>query len=467
MSATEAARGSATLLALLREAARARPDAIAVASVPAPPAPLESLLRAAPRETAVLWHPPAGDALSGIGETARVALSGAARFEDLHEAGARLAGRLHARGGGAAGALPALVGGLAFAPGTAAATPWAGFGDGLFVLPRWTYRRRGDAGLLTLAVEASQVEALAAAIAREHRAIAGVLAAPPPAARAPRAPAALRSTAEDDWRRLVEDARSAIARGAMEKVVLARRTIVEMPAPIDAADLLSRLEEQHGEQFRFAVRAGGRTFLGASPELLVALRGNDVSCDALAGSAVRAPDGATDAELGRQLLANPKERLEHDLVVRAIRERLAPWCARLEIPPAPSVRVLRRLLHLSTPVRGELRAPRALPALARLLHPTPAVGGHPTAPAVAWIQEHEPDPRGWYAGPVGRIGADGDGEFAVAIRSALVDGATAHVYAGAGILPGSEPHAEFEETRVKGLGVLTALGLYGGEAGRR
>jgi isochorismate synthase EntC len=153
------------------------------------------------------------------------------------------------------------------------------------------------------------------------------------------------------------------------------------------------------------------------------------------------------------------------VVERALVRALAPLCRSLDVAPAPEVRALRDVLHLCTPVRGQLARPLHLLQLAEALHPTPAVGGEPTAPALAWIAGHEQAPRGWYAGPVGWFDASGDGELAVAIRSGLVAGRKGYAWAGSGIVAESDPDAEYAETGVKQRALLDVLGVEAEEAG--
>jgi salicylate biosynthesis isochorismate synthase len=180
-----------------------------------------------------------------------------------------------------------------------------------------------------------------------------------------------------------------------------------------------------------------------------------VVSEAMAGSV---PHGASAA-----LLESEKDRREHDLVVDAIVERLSPHCTALERSAEPQVRELPNVVHLQTPVTGVLREPVHVLDLLDLLHPTPAVGGVPVDDAVRWIVAREPVPRGWYSGPVGWFDAAGDGEFAVALRSGLVRGRRAHVYAGAGIVRGSVPAAEYAETALKLRPLLDALGVRGAD----
>jgi isochorismate synthase len=200
---------------------------------------------------------------------------------------------------------------------------------------------------------------------------------------------------------------------------------------------------------------GGGTLVAATPERLVKKAGPDVACDALAGS--RAPGGmrgdATDL-----LLASGKDRREHELVVRAIAGALRELGAEVDMPATPLVRALRHVVHLHTPITATLRTPCHVLELAARLHPTPAVGGTPTRAATTWIATHEA-PRGWYAAPVGWFDLDGNGEFAVAIRSGVLAGNRAQLWAGAGIVAGSDPDRELAETEIKLRAVLGALGV--------
>src|SRR5690606_10278877 len=207
---------------------------------------------------------------------------------------------------------------------------------------------------------------------------------------------------------------------------------------------------------------GGGQLIAATPERLVRRDGATVACDALAGSLARA-DGDDSAAA---LLASGKDRREHDLVVRAIASALGELGAVPEMPGTPSVRTLRHVHHLHTPIAAQLSEPRHVLELAAALHPTPAVGGTPTPLATEWIAAHEPAPRGWYAAPVGWFDLDGNGDLAVAIRSGLVvpDDARpgtsrAHLWAGAGIVAGSDPERELAETDLKLRAILGALGV--------
>jgi len=252
-----------------------------------------------------------------------------------------------------------------------------------------------------------------------------------------------------EFEAIVGRAIDAIDRGEIEKVVLAREVVVEADQAFDVRDILARLVHQQPGCFVYASDG----LVGASPELLVRRAGTIVESRPVAGTAV-----AEGEESLRRLAASVKDTNEHRFVVDGILDALAPVCSTLDAGD-PEVAVFGPIAHLATPVRGELAgldAPDAL-ALARLLHPTPAVGGTPRQAALDAIRELEGFDRGRYAGPVGWVDARGDGEWAIALRGAELDGARARLVAGAGIVAGSDPAAEWAETQAKFEPMLRAL----------
>jgi len=349
-------------------------------------------------------------------------------------------------------ARPRFLGGAAFAPGAADRAPWQGFGDAWFVLPRWTYVSDGARAMFVLAADASDVADSArwqAELAR-LRAISAVATEQPPLVE-------LQPAAADEWRAQVTDITNAIARGACSKIVAARTCAVALAGNVDAASLLAALDDRHADCVRVLVRPPHAGMLvAATPERLVRRDGRTVQCDALAGTISIGTDDAR-----AKLLASAKDRREHDLVVEAIRVALEDAGAVIELDRhrEPDVRALRHVLHLHTPFHATLREPRHVLELVARLHPTPAVGGTPTASAIEWIQSHEPALRGWYSSPVGWFDLDGNGELAVAIRSGVFVGNRAHLYAGAGIVAGSDPDRELAETDAKFRAMLGALGV--------
>ena len=269
---------------------------------------------------------------------------------------------------------------------------------------------------------------------------------------------------KDAFHRLVGMFSGAVGRGRIDKVVLARRVGLRSPVELDVPNALRRLAASAPESTIYAFRRGGRTFLGATPERLVSTEGRTFRTVAVAGTIRRGADAAEDEALGRALLASEKDREEHAIVVEAIRDLLTPVTDTLEVAPRPGVMTLRFVQHLVTEISGTVPDAHGLLALGERLHPTPAVGGEPRDVALALLDEHEGFDRGWYAGPVGWLGADGDGELCVALRCGIVDRTNATLFAGCGIVADSDPDLEWEESRIKLRAVVSALGIPGDEA---
>jgi len=434
----------------------ARGDGLTFVAVPAPVVPVAALVDAALGEPLVTWTS-ADLAIAGIGVAREVRGRGDARWQQVIDGA-----RVRVAGGVLDGqpvaldqlglARPRFLGGAAFAPGAAERAPWVGFGDAWFVLPRWTYVHDGTRAYLVLAVdpaEAGDPSRWTRDLARLRAALASAPPARPQAALVELLPAPA-----DAWRGQVEAITSAIARGECSKIVAARTCGVALAGPVRAAELLAALDDRHADCVRLLVRPpGAGTLIAATPERLVHRDGEVVRCDALAGTVASSDAGAT-------LLASGKDRREHALVVTAVRAALEACGGDVDVPAEPAVRALRHVLHLHTPIRATLREPRHVLELAASLHPTPAVGGTPTEIAREWIRTHEPVARGWYASPVGWFDLDGNGELAVAIRSGVLAGNRAHLWAGAGIVAGSDPERELAETDVKLRAMLGALGVH-------
>jgi menaquinone-specific isochorismate synthase len=242
--------------------------------------------------------------------------------------------------------------------------------------------------------------------------------------------------------------------------VLSRIGEVWLDGRADVTGALAFLDRHYANSFRFLFEPRPHhAFFGATPELLIAVDNRRIATMALAGSVRRGRSPAEDAALADRLLHDAKERREHDLVVRAIERRLSPLTQSLAIPPKPIVLPLANIQHLYTPIEGRLQQATDALTLVELLHPTPALGGSPRDLAMDFIRQAEPAPRGWYAGPVGWLDANLDGAFAVAIRSAVTQEERVWLYAGAGIVPGSDPRQEWEETGLKFQPILEALGI--------
>ncbi|GAB4423483.1 MAG: isochorismate synthase [Chloroflexi bacterium OHK40] len=411
----------------------------------------------------LFWsRPAAGLAVAGLGAAWHVAASGPGRFatvaaawRDLIEHACIVDDPELPFGG------PMAAAGFSFDPERPASGLWDDYPDGLLLLPRLVLARSGDSASLTvnglvgpgtssLDLHFSAARRLQALLGRPWRAPKvgeGVVLADalPPGA----------------WRGIVADAVADLRAGRLEKVVLAREVRARSTIPFDPAAALEALRRDYPDTFVFAVARGGRTFLGASPERLVSLTGSTVLATALAGSIARGATAAADAALGEALLASAKDRHEHAVVVERIRAALADVCAEVQAPATPTLMKLRNVQHLFTPLTGRIRADAGVLDLVARLHPTPAVGGQPREAALAWIREREQFDRGWYAAPVGWVDARGQGEFAVALRSALVGRHEASLFAGAGIVAASDPEREERETQIKLRAMLEALGVSG------
>jgi menaquinone-specific isochorismate synthase len=250
------------------------------------------------------------------------------------------------------------------------------------------------------------------------------------------------------WEQAVAEAVAAIRQGSVAKVVLARDIFATAGAPIDARAVLRRLADRYPDCFTFACDG----LVGATPELLVRRDGRQVSALVLGGTAPRGEDPAHDEALGAELLASAKNTEEHAYAVASIRDGLRPLCDRLDVEPRPSLLKLPNLQHLGTHIHGTLTdsgTSKSVLALAAAVHPPAAVCGTPTAAALELIRELEHMDRGRYAGPVGWIDAEGNGEWGIALRCAQLSGRTARLFAGCGIVAGSDPAAELAETLVK------------------
>jgi salicylate biosynthesis isochorismate synthase/menaquinone-specific isochorismate synthase len=272
-----------------------------------------------------------------------------------------------------------------------------------------------------------------------------------------RAPEVRSARAPAEYERAVAAAVERIRGGTLSKLVLAREVTVDAAEAHSAAALFGALRELFDSCFCFCCGTPEAAFIGASPELLVRRDGAGASTVALAGSARRSADPAVDDHLGEQLLRSSKDREEHRIVAKRIERRLGRHSVWVETGPDPVVIKVANIQHLATPIRAQLAESHSVLELAGMLHPTPAVGSEPPSPEVErMIAELEGMDRGWYAGPVGWMDMAEDGEFCVALRSALLRDRRAHLFAGAGIVADSDPAAELAETEVK-LGALLPL----------
>lgn len=368
-----------------------------------------------------------GEGLVGWGEVARVTTSGPERFAAIQDWWSSFAGRLEVHDEvGLPGSGPVAFTSIGFGD-----TP----GPSVLTVPRVVVGRRDGITWIT-----------------EVDGVGG-----PERVTPVRAPRGLRyfdgQLPVTAWREAVDDAVRRMRARELNKVVLAHDLLALADEPLDPRFLLHGLAARYPSCWAFAVDG----LVGATPELLLRRRGDEVTSRVLAGT-TWPHSGADAAVLAAELMASGKDRDEHRYAVESLADALRPYCSSLTLPEGPSVLELRNVLHLASEVVGQLDARSApLLALAGAVHPTAAVGGTPTPSAVRLIDELEAMDRGRYAGPVGWVDAAGDGELGIALRCAQVQGRAARLFAGCGLVADSDPDEEVAEATAKLIPIRDAL----------
>jgi menaquinone-specific isochorismate synthase len=345
-------------------------------------------------------------------------------------------------------------GGMRFDAARETSREWEAFGAHRFVLPRFELRCEGEETVLicnlVLPRDAEQIEE----ITREIDSLLEVEVSPYEAL--PKLEGRRDLPDAEGWRANLEGALAAFESTPLKKVVLARRVDLTSVGELDPLLLMDNLASRTPECFHFYFEPeAGVAFLGASPERLYRRNERSIKSEAVAGTRPRGESAADDADLGEELLNSPKDLSEHAYVRLSIEEKLGPLCERLEVEEQASEMKLARGRHLVSRVRGTLNETVTDTEVLWTLHPTPAVGGYLREDALEGIRASEPFDRGWYAGPIGWIGA-GSAEFSVGIRSGLVREREISLYSGAGIVPGSVPDDEWAEIEQK-IGDFTRI----------
>jgi len=364
------------------------------------------------------------------------------------------------------GSGPILFGGFAFDPLSPRTQLWADFPGGLLILPHLLLSYSANRVTLTInrMIQASDdIEQCAQEIEASVRQLqAAIEHAPTVPQEEPFSQFSIHEMrSASEWMEMVTNMVDMIQQSAFEKVVLARGIQVMLDDPTGVFDInltLQRLRDSYPAAYVFAIQRGERFFVGATPEQLVQAQDGHIHTFALAGSARRGETEEEDAQLGTELLQSEKNNKEHAIVVAMMQEALKNHCTNERISLTPQLLQLKNLQHLKTPIAGELIPGRCILDVMADLHPTPAVGGFPRHAALEAIRNSEKLDRGWYAGPLGWIGASGHGEFAVALRSGLIDGNKATLFAGCGIISNSDPQDEYAESCLKFQVMLRGLG---------
>ena len=442
---------------------------LATVTIPAPDLRPDVFLRHAKGEERGFWaksdrwvaHRGVAAELRGTGDTTLD------RFEEVAAAARRLALEPLLPAGTARAPRVRYYGGFSFRPDHVAEGVWADFPSWLFHVPIFELEGEGsgDAWLRvrTLVPPDSgddvfvRLKHRAEALRAELAAL-GETGARPPAAVNGRATPSDRGA----WEEAVRESLRAIGRGSISKAVLARTLEVELGAPVDPVDVVSHLWDANRGSHAFLFEpVPGSTLVGAAPETVATLRDGVFHATAVAGSIRRGESPREQAELAARLLASEKDRVEQRIALDDMVARLETVAHQIRTDPQPHVLTLARIQHLETEIRASVPSDVGILDLLRLLHPTPAVCGLPRDSAMAFLADEEPFERGWYAGPVGLFDAEGNGIFVPALRTGVSTGSGWRLFAGAGIVDGSVPALEWEETVIKFEPMLEALGASG------
>ena len=428
------------------------------------------------RETFYWEHPAEHTAIAAFGSALSLRATGSKRFEEIISQIGQVREEIltySAVDDPMAG--PLFLGGYSFYDYNVG-TPWNRFGAARFFLPDWVLIRQNQQHLITLVIpkQGRRPDEIFDEILDRLTYFIG-LAGDHATAEAKKTAKGNSSAGQkivcdfglmgerERWNRNVEACRNLIRQGAFEKIVIARTLSVSSRQPVHPARLSYALRERYPDCTTFFYQPENRggddalSFVGSTPERLVRVRDNTLTTEGLAGSISRGASALEDHSLEQSLLHSQKDLSEHQFVVHSIRESLKKLTVRVNVPKKPGIKKLKHVQHLHTPIQATLNGKMTIHAAVAELHPTPAVGGFPRDEAVRHIEEIEQVDRGWYASPVGWFSASGEGDFVVAIRSALLENKRATLYAGCGIVEDSDPDAEWQETMMKFSTLLDAL----------
>ena len=425
-----------------------------------PPISPLSIFHAAGPQSRVFWNQSADNmAMAGAGIAMSCEGSGESRFRKMGSAYRRLVSEAYVDTCTSYPlAAPVALGGFAFDPAAPPNPAWENHPDALLVVPRFLFLTADDVSWYTINLQVSadsNTDDAVEEVLAELEELLGAVGEPVGDGQPALCP--ITDDTSSAWADKVNDILHGIQRGEVQKVVLARELRLRGRDQINVDVALRRLTETSEHCVLFAIDTASGCMLGATPERLVRLQGRTVEVDCLAGSTARGDDEVSDRLLAKGLLRSEKDRREHGWVVNTVREALSAFCSSLQVPNTPRLLQLSDLQHLHTPLRGTLDGDYNVLDLVAQLHPTPGVGGVPRAEALDFIRQQEGLGRGWYAGPIGWVDGGGSGEFVVGIRSALLRGSDAWLYAGCGIVEGSDPQREYEESSLKLRTMLASL----------
>lgn len=353
---------------------------------------------------------------------------------------------------------PATFGGFSFDPLKKGTALWSKFSEALFHIPKYMLAMIKGEAYFTTNVICTQHDDLTLfeKVSRERQELLSKAVVKPALPELD-----LKEIVEiepEAWKQTVTDAVKGFENSELKKVVLARELRLRFEDEVQAEKVLANLLDHQKTSFIFAFESNGDCFIGASPERLVKKDGDSLFSACLAGSIARGNTPEEDEKLGTELLTDQKNLIEHQYVVDMIKEAMEETCDEVILPAQPALMKMKYIQHLYTPVIGKNREGTSILHLVDRLHPTPALGGLPKQAAIEKIREIEQLDRGLYAAPVGWMDYQGNGEFAVAIRSGLIQGNEASLFAGCGVVADSNAESEYKETSIKFRPMLTALG---------
>ncbi len=414
------------------------------------------------------WEKPSDHfAIAAAGELHRIKSTGPDRYKMASKSGKELISRIfHFTRLKHSLAVPHLLGGFSFFDHSVGKY-WKEYGAGSFTLPEWLIIKDGNHVILTITLKLKKTDSVSAVKERTHQLLirlnhicsAETYSIGPDLDQYNHIDVPDGHSREHSrWIHVISKAKEQIKNGTFRKIVLARELAIELDHPVRDTHILNRLRHQYPDCYSFLIRQNRESsFIGCTPERLASFNKDYILTEGLAGSTPRGNTASADAKLESELLKSEKDLREHDFVLQAIRKNLNHYAREIQIPDRPVVRKLSNVQHLYTPVRAKIRHGVSKTEVLKNLHPTPAVGGFPKDKAVPFISHYEDFERGWYAAPIGWINANGDGEFAVAIRSGLILNDEVRFFAGCGIVKESDPEKEWEETNLKFIPMLSAL----------
>ncbi|GAB5491000.1 MAG: isochorismate synthase MenF [Phototrophicaceae bacterium] len=432
--------------------------------IPCPNVSLSQFLQLARGTERFYWESAHDNvAFAGIGVAVEIMGYGADRFETVRHNAMELFADSMVLDEQEAQATPRLFGGFSFRDDFIPDVAWSDFPPAHFVLPHYQMTRVGDTTWLAINAHIPYGEAPISLLPDLKEALRAKVAELQTFTAKQKQ--TITQTALDypmpfeTWKHNIESATKRMKNGDFNKVVLSRVAEIRFDNYVDTDSALEFLDHTYPDTYRFLFEPRPYSaFYGATPELLATVEGHNFTTMALAGSIQRGNTPEEDKQYGDELLNNPKDSYEHQVVIDGIQKRLTPLAETLDIGET-DIMTLSNIQHLHTPISATLKRNDGILPIVEALHPTPALGGDPREIAMEVIGEYESVPRGWYAAPVGWIDSNLDGQFGVAIRSAIAQEKRVWLYSGAGIVADSDPVKEWDETALKFVPMLNALGI--------